>query len=202
LAQVGTVGPERAAGPLQPFAQAVTPTVHVLSAAQICDAALPVASPAALAQRESTSPSSLPPAMFDPTHATHAFVAPAGTSARPFFERQNVSAAQFVTVPSRSPFAEHVLKPDWPAYGVPGTPLLFPVQTRVPGTHSAMHAALAPFVAQRPMAHAAAAPHLPVASQVWVATSPPGPPSASEQRIVPGAQSAPQSFALLPLAAV
>lgn len=187
---------------MQPFAQAVRPAVHVLSAAQICEALLPGASPAAVEQRESTSPSSLPPAMFDPTHAIHAFVAPAGTSARPFFERQNVLAAQPVTVGSRSPFAEHDWKPDRPAYGVPGTPLLFPAQTRLPGTHSATHAAAVPFVAQRPIAQAAAAPHLPVASQVWVAPSPPGPPSVSEQRIVPGAQSAPQSLALLPFAAV
>jgi hypothetical protein len=143
----------------------------------------------------------LPPATFGPTHAIHAFVAPADTSARPLRERQNVSAAQFVTVGSRRPFAEHAWKAVCPLYGVPGTPLLPPVHTKLLGTQSAMHAALPPFVWQRPTAHADAAPHLPVASHVCVATSPPAPPSASEQRIVPGAQSTPQSFALLPLAA-
>ncbi len=101
----------RCTAALQPVAHAVTFAVHVLSAAQICDAALPSASPAADEQRESTSPSSLPPAIAVPTQTEHALTAPAAVMARPFFERQNMFAAQSVVAAERMPVAEQVRKP-------------------------------------------------------------------------------------------
>ena len=79
--------------------------------------------------------------------------------------------------------------------------MLLPSQTSVPGTQSATQAAALPAVWQRPMAQGAAVLHLPVARQVSVAVSP-TPPSSSVQRIVPGAQSAPQILARAPAAVV
>ena len=198
MLQVGAGGPEGCAGAEQPLAQVVRFAVHVLLAAQICEVSVPVLSPAAFAQRESTRAFSLPPAIAEPMHVVHALVAPAGTIARPFLERQNVVlAVQAVTVVPRRPAAVHVTKLSLAVKGVPGTPTLLPEQTREFGMHSATHAAVLPAVWHVPIAQTAGAPHLPAALQVSVAALP-GPPSASVQRIAPGLHSAPQSFALLP----